>query len=366
MFINLIVHNKDMIAIIGAGPVGSYAGYLLAKQGHKVRIFEEHNMIGKPVQCTGITTDAIHDVIKVDDSIIVNKVSVSRVFSPGNGYVDIKMSKDDYIFDRAGLDNYIAEMALNAGAEIVYGKRFTGYKEEDGRIIALFNNDRLQVDYLIGADGVNSSVARAMGRANRKFLYGTQARVRLDVEDRRIFEAYMGIGDFAWVVPEDEKIARIGIIGNRESARQFMDFIKARNGRIIEYQGGLVPLYDPGLRVQKGNVMLIGDAATQVKPTTYGGIVPGMLAARELAKDIENYESNMRKTVGKQLLLGLYIRRLMNRFSSKDYDYMIKLCRQERVLRILNNLNRDYPGRSVFKLLLAEPRFLRYLVNLAA
>ncbi|MEM4264021.1 MAG: NAD(P)-binding protein, partial [Candidatus Woesearchaeota archaeon] len=43
-----------MISIIGAGPVGSFAAYLLAKAGFEVSIFEEHEKIGLPVQCTGL------------------------------------------------------------------------------------------------------------------------------------------------------------------------------------------------------------------------------------------------------------------------------------------------------------------------
>ena len=45
-----------MITIVGAGPAGSYLAYLLAKQGEKVIVLEEHSAVGSPVQCTGIVT----------------------------------------------------------------------------------------------------------------------------------------------------------------------------------------------------------------------------------------------------------------------------------------------------------------------
>ncbi len=89
-----------------------------------------------------------------------------------------------------------------------------------------------------------------------------------------------------------------------------------------------------------------------------------MLAAQQLAKDINNYEKNFRKTVGKDLKLGLYIRKLMNKFTKDDYNRMIALCKKEKVLRILNTANRDYPGSFIFKLIMAEPRFLRFGLNL--
>ena len=39
-----------MITIIGGGPAGSYTGYLLAKKGFDVSIYEEHAEIGNPIQ----------------------------------------------------------------------------------------------------------------------------------------------------------------------------------------------------------------------------------------------------------------------------------------------------------------------------
>ena len=53
-----------MIDIIGAGPAGNYLAYLLAKD-HEVNVHEEHAKIGTPIQCTGILTSHLHDLIKI-------------------------------------------------------------------------------------------------------------------------------------------------------------------------------------------------------------------------------------------------------------------------------------------------------------
>jgi flavin-dependent dehydrogenase len=63
-----------MISIIGAGPVGCYTGYLLAKAGKKVQIFEEHKEIGIPIQCTGIVTKDIFNFINYNKKIFINKL----------------------------------------------------------------------------------------------------------------------------------------------------------------------------------------------------------------------------------------------------------------------------------------------------
>jgi len=186
----------------------------------------------------------------------------------------------------------------------------------------------------------------------------------MKMQDTSLYTVYLGMGDFAWIVPENDKIARVGIIGNKDEVKKFNDFMDKKGCKMIEYQGGLVPLYNPRLRIQQGRVMIIGDAATQVKPTTYGGIVPGMMAARQLAKNPDEYEVNFRKTVGKDLKLGLRIRKMLNKFKLEDYNRLVKLCKQDRVIRILNNANRDYPSSFMLKLMIAEPRFMRYALQL--
>ncbi|MBW3013904.1 NAD(P)-binding protein, partial [Candidatus Woesearchaeota archaeon] len=62
------------VAIIGGGPVGCHTGKLLAKAGFDVHIFEEHKEIGKPVQCTGIISKNLKQIIPVD-KFLINKVT---------------------------------------------------------------------------------------------------------------------------------------------------------------------------------------------------------------------------------------------------------------------------------------------------
>ena len=288
---------------------------------------------------------------------------MARIYSPDNNFVDIRMRNPDYVFNRGALDNHIVDMALSEGAEIIREKRFTGYKAGKNDVDVFFGDEKINAEYLIGADGANSTVAKLMG-VGRTFLYGVQARAEMKMQDTSLYTVYLGMGDFAWIVPENDKIARVGIIGNKDEVKKFNDFMDKKGCKMIEYQGGLVPLYNPRLRIQQGRVMIIGDAATQVKPTTYGGIVPGMMAARQLAKNPDEYEVNFRKTVGKDLKLGLRIRKMLNKFKLEDYNRLVKLCKQDRVIRILNNANRDYPSSFMLKLMIAEPRFMRYALQL--
>ena len=122
-----------MISIIGAGPSGSYLAYLLAKEGKKVRVFEEHSEIGKPIQCTGLVTSAIEELIEIKDEFVVNKIRKVRVYAPDGNFVDFNLKKENYVFDRNKFDKYVAELAMKEGAEFYLGKRFVDFK--DGKII---------------------------------------------------------------------------------------------------------------------------------------------------------------------------------------------------------------------------------------
>ena len=108
----------------------------------------------------------------------------------------------------------------------------------------------------------------------------------------------------------------------------------------------------------------MGDAATQVKAATYGGIVHGFFGANELKNAIiekKDYNQLCKKNFGKDLKTSLLIRRKLNRMSDSDYDYLVKLTNQTRIKNILSKHERDYASKIVLNVLLREPRFLKFL-----
>ena len=348
-----------MISIIGAGPSGSYLAYLLAKEGKQVHVFEEHEEIGKPIQCTGLVTGAIKDLIGLRDDFIVNMISKVRVYAPDGEYADFTLREPNYIFDRGKFDQYIAEMAILQGARFHLKKKFVSFSE--GKIRFL-DGDLFETDYLIGADGPMSSVAKNTGMfGERKFMNGMQARVKGEfVKDR--FDVYLGEKYFGWSVPENEEFSRVGVVCY-ENPKEHFDLLMGKfNGEIIEYQSGLIPVYKSGIKCRKDNVFLLGDAATQCKGSTHGGIIQGMIAAQALKDaicDNGDYDKLWRKKLGRDLYVHLKIREKLDKMSEKDLNYMVKLVKQERVKKILEETDRDFAFKIGVNLLLKEPRFLR-------
>ena len=357
-----------MITIIGAGPAGSYLAYLLANQGRKVTIVEEHDTIGKPVQCTGIVTHSIEKFFRLKNEVIAKRLDKVIVVSKNNR---ISVDVDEIVMWRDKFDRFVTGMAEDEGAEILLGHKFMGFSGKNLIKVRDKKNGRIkeiQTEIIVGADGPYSSVAKAAGmESNSKNYIGMQAKVKVDM-DTSSFETYFGAdfpNFFGWCVPESEGIARLGIGSFENAQHYFYKFLKARTGNeeVLCWESGLIPLYNPKKRLQKENVYLIGDAATQVKATTGGGIIPSLKAAQTLCDCIlnkKNYDNEFKKQSGRELLLHLRIRNILNKFSDKDYDLLLDLMNQDKIRKILKKYDRDTPIPLVMNLLLKEPRFIYF------
>lgn len=354
-----------MISIIGGGPIGAYTAYLLAKAGEKVRIFEEHKEIGNPVQCAGIVSKNLFKIIDLNEKFIINKVKGARIYSLNDEFFEIKGNDvEGYIIDREEFDKYLIKKAVKEGAELFLNHRFI--RNEGNKLI--FDKKEYETDILIGADGPLSKVAKCNGMFNRKFFLGLQARIKLE-KDKEFVEVYMGgncKNGFGWVVPENDEICRVGIMTTERNSREiFNNFLEKFNKKIINRQSGLIPIYSPKIKIQKENIYLVGDAAAQVKPTTGGGIIFGLSAAKILADCIlnnKNYEKEFKKKLGRNMWMNLIIRKKLNKFDDNKYNELIRMFSKEKVKEYMcRKGDMDFPSRFLLGLLFREPRLLKFL-----
>jgi len=352
-----------MVTIVGAGPSGSYLGYLLAKEGFKVNLLEEHSCVGKPVQCTGVVTDAIDGILKLDESVIVNKIKTVCVHFNGD-VLDVDLGKGDYILDREKFDKYLCEMGESEGVKVLLNHRLNVASIVNKKIQCLTNKGLIEDEILVGADGPYSRVGNSFNMLNgRKYKTAMQYRVKGDFEPE-VYRVYLGYGEFGWLVPENKNFARVGIVGDGNLKNEFNRFLKLFKVKKLENQTGMIPLFNHDIKLSYKNVYLIGDAAGLVKASSHGGIVYGLNAAKVLSnviKDGGNYDKEIKKLIGKELWLSLKIRQVMSFFKEEDYEFLIQLFNQERVLELMKEYSRDFPSKFLFKLLLKEPRFLKFL-----
>ncbi|MBI2140958.1 NAD(P)/FAD-dependent oxidoreductase [Candidatus Woesearchaeota archaeon] len=375
--------ESKKIAIAGAGPAGGFSAYLLAKSGMDVHVFEEHGTIGEPVACTGVITgDVLSQRLQLPRELIVNRIAKARIIAPNKEFVEVRL-KNDIIIDRAGFDRHITGVAQDAGAKYFTNHRFESFEYansgsggKSGKKIMVDVKDKIkneirkiETDYLIGADGPISAVAKSAGLfGNRQFYVGLQ--VTMPVENDNVIDFYPSEEGIAWVVPENEKVARVGIAAKKEANQYFRWFLTAVAGKdyekkIIGRQAGPIPLYDPGLKskTKDGRVLLVGDAATMVKAPTLGGINQSLIGAEAAAEAITkntDYEKLWKKRMGMDLYLSLLMRKAMERFSNEDYNRLVETFAKEKNRTVLESYDRDQPSRFALKLLMREPKLLLF------
>ncbi len=369
--------KSKTIAIIGAGPVGCYTAYLLAKQGYNVNLYEEHKQIGNPIQCTGLLThdfDKFFPELKNKKSeFLINTLKSVTVKTKNQS---ILIPQTEYLVCRKRFDQFFATLAKEAGAKIHLQHSFKR-KENYGLIIKdTKKNEEITItpDFTIAADGPLSKTAKAHGMFNgkRENYYGIQAIVegRFNKDN---FDVYFGSefckDFFVWVVPESSSKARVGLCSKKNSKATFDTFIKKHSEwEIKEMQAGVIPIYKHTQILRKKNCFLVGDAAGQVKATTLGGLIPGLRAAEKLVESIARNNSKNKKQNSRrlryELLLHQKIRKTMDLFTDSDWETMLKLTGQKKVQKTLKKYSRDNPFPLIASMILKEPRYLQFTKHL--
>ena len=354
------------IAIIGAGPIGCYAAYLLAKQGHTINIYENHSSVGSPIQCTGLLTADFDQFNLPMDSFLQNIFSEIEVYSPKESFI---IKQKEYLVCRKKFDNFFGNLAKKAGAKIHLNHSFQRKEGKKLIIKDTKNNKELTIspDLVIAADGPLSPTAKAYNlyHKKRENYFGIQAVVEGNFK-KQSFQTFFSETIcpelFAWVVPESSTTARVGL-GMRKNSKSYFDkFMQEHKFKAIEIQAGTIPIYSPKQKLKKENCYLLGDAAGFVKATTLGGLVPGLKQAEILADCIKNNKDFDKevKPLRRKLRLHLIIRNVLDKFSDQDWDRLVRYIKQERIQKILKNYTRDNPIPLVFLSLIKEPRFLYF------
>ncbi len=160
--------EKDVVdfdvVVIGAGPVGGFVAGAVAERGHRVALVEEHREVGEPVQCGGLVTPRVFDLVPGKETV-VNAVHGAEIFAPSGRHLRIDGGDTEaVVVDRAKFDQAIVKHALQRGAKSFLGAKALAGRYANGGIEVVIDKDgqqrTLAAKMLIGADGVQSVVAK--------------------------------------------------------------------------------------------------------------------------------------------------------------------------------------------------------------
>lgn len=320
------------LVVIGCGPAGATTARIAAEQGLRVLLVDKRQELGAPTQCSGALSahaleslniapeaEFLHEAVYGFD--VYNETGEHttldyRCLKPEKYGTDADKKPLGYVVDRRRFDRYLVTMAERAGAEVWLKTEGLGYQPlDDGTCevrLRKYNQDVcLRARVLVGADGLQSQVGKWAGLTTHIKMTELASCLQFivdQVDTNGLLEIVTGHewapGGYAWVFPKGHGYAEIGLgvirtmTGN--NAQWHLDhfirnsFLKDRlqHARILEVQGGGVPLAAP-LRTQHAeNLILVGDAARHVNPITGGGIhtalVGGLVAGQFLSELIHS------------------------------------------------------------------------------
>lgn len=371
--------DQNKVVIIGASTAGLFAAYLLAKERIPVEIYDERETLGQPPR-TLIVTSKLSEVLGfVPHEAILNKVNRMELISAHQRSC-VALQEPDLVIERQRLIELLARKAAEEGAKIYPGFRFLGFEEEGEKLLLSLENvaqerqHTITTNFLIGADGVMSNVAKAASRDSRETVTIVQAKVVLpnqaSADSVKVWFDRERTEFFYWLIPESEARAVIGLISrNGKGARESLEgFLSSQGYETLDFQAAMVPLHDPLLKpsraISNSRILLIGDAGGQVKATTVGGVVAGLRGARAAVRAVAA-QAPYRKTVrGLKAELDLHslMRAVLNRFGDCDYDRLLELL-NTRTRNLLATHHRDEFKSAFFRLILIQPRLLLLVAN---
>ncbi len=355
------------IIIVGAGPGGSTAAKYAAEKGLKTIMFERSEIPGqKNCSGTALSPKVFRDfkylkpelglestrISKMATAHLVDENLEEKTFfgfssSSSANYSEARDFLTVNVY-RAELDPYLADLAVNEGAELKCSTLITDLiRNEKNKIVGVIddNNNQYFGKIVLGADGVVSTVALKSGLRERWAQNDLVLMVTIDFEASRekidrafgsnalhywfssafpvaytFFHgtgAHIGLGHFVNAWDKNPKYYLDKFL-NTPALNQQIDLV---DGQPREFQAHLLTFVQNPVRTYSTDgVLLIGDAAGFPCPLEAEGIYYAMLSGK-IAVDVsesyinsgdssvlKEYETNWKNSpIGEEFELGVEI-----------------------------------------------------------
>ena len=369
------------VIVVGAGPIGSYLAYRLADMGYEVLVLERGERLGEKVCCAGIIGQECASSFPIDESVILRWANSARLFPPSGEPLRLQREENQAcIIDRPAFDLAMADRAQGRGAQYILNSPVSDIEVGNNEITAKVDQEEQWSNFrakaAVIACGFGSGLTEKLGLGKTgDFVTGAQTEVT--VTDINEVEVYFGReiapGFFAWLVPTLPGKALVGLLSRHNPGLYLRKLLASllAEGKIVSAEGKLnyggIPL-KPLTRTYGERLVVVGDAAGQVKPTTGGGIYYGLLCADTAAnilksalesndlsaKNLSRYQRGWKKKLNRELKVGYWSRKFYERLSDGQIDRIFGIMKSagiDKALLEAEDLSFDWHSEVVLRLL---------------
>jgi flavin-dependent dehydrogenase len=279
------------VLIVGAGPAGLRAAQVLAEAGREVVVAEKRDEIG-PKTCAGGLTLKTVDLLRplgLPDQLGLERVG--QVAFDGRCCVLHPERTIVRTVPRRELGRHQLHWARTAGADVRPGSPVT--RLDLDRRTACINGQPVRWRHLVGADGADSAVRRALGVPSPRECFAAEYNLPgLRLEPLRVEVDSELAGGYFWVFPHCDYTS-IGAVASKRKVRpsELRRYLERRIAG-LDVQPGSAPFEAATIEVEfhglhfPGNVHLAGDAAGVASSLTAEGIYAALLTGEEVARGI--------------------------------------------------------------------------------
>jgi len=364
------------IGIIGAGPAGSLCASRLSRNGQKVLLFDPRGAWEKPCG-GGVTSKAFarYPFLRtcVDTHRSIGKLAV---ISPRGRRTQVTLEEPICIYSRAVLNQLLLDRALVDGVRFLQ-ERVLDVRQRETRWELLTDRGVHAVDFLVGADGVNSIVRKKLGErfASEDLMMTFGYRIPKEIDEGIVIKFFPKFRGYYWVFPRPNH-ASFGICGrlsqhNTQSLKQLLHGFLKESGYLADpteaaawsVYSALIPSLSPqslhGNRFHGDNWALLGDAAGFADPITCEGIYYALRSGDLLAEAIiegqaTSYADRCRHDFAADFIHGA---ELFEKFYAGDFlgsDFITRMVQASSRSRALRSImNAFVAGRQDYRTLRA-------------
>ena len=355
------------VVIAGGSVSGLLCAREIASRNYQVLVIEEDSEIGTPEHCGGVVSiSGMNDlgVIPIRGTLD-NKIRSANIVSPsGKNFTLDARPQQVIVLDRREFDKQIAHQAQIKGAEIRVKSSLREITKEGVRT----SDGEIKCRVVVDARGVSSLIQKDRTGT----LQSAQYEVFADWIDKERIEVYLDQkkypGFFAWVIPTRRDEAKVGVAGKGINPAVAIEEFLKRKGRYSTIRKIFAPIWVKGpiKKFVTGNIVTIGDAAGQAKPTTAGGIyssgLGGILAGNAISKFLESgkesmlleYQTEWKEKFGKEFENMLLARSLLERLDNKSIDSIFDSLTSRTLDEISKDGSFDFHTTSIAKILGAK------------